>query len=337
MILLTTSDYYPKKGGLSTFTSNIEKVLLGLNIEYEVFHWKNRNEIQKISSVKLQQYSHVINVHSQFCWEQNSFHHQTINFIHGSEALMTSPNFFKKTVKKFKRKNYFKKLEQSFFNIFISEMTFKKTISRGYTEDYSRDLIVHNCIDVSDARFFKKTLEQDWVMSCIVRDVPHKNLKGTVAFCESIQRQSGKKIELIVPRDAQVDSREITITKLDSESDECRNEAYQRSHFNLLFSLDHSEQGYYEGFGLTVLEAAKFGTPSLVLATGGLPEAVHHLKTGWVFDSLVEGSIKDFLGNMTEEFYQSIAKNCFDHTLNSHSLNEYHRLLKSFLITRIAA
>lgn len=337
MILVTTSDYYPKLGGLSTFTKNIEKVLSELGLEYEIFHWKNRQDIQKISSEKIQSYSHVINIHPQFCWEHTVFHHKMINFIHGSEGLMTSPNIVKRLVKLFKKKNYFKKLEKSYFNIFISEATFKKTIKRGFTEDYSRDLVVHNCIDTSGAMFVEKMISSDWVFSCIVRDVPHKNLQGTVAFCELMNKLTNKKIELIVPQGTNLESNIVKITRLESSSDECRNKAYQRSHFNLLFSLDHSHIGFYEGFGLTVLEAAKFGTPSLVMSTGGLPEAVHHLKTGWVFDSLDEEAVKVFLGQMTNSHYQLLANESYKHTLNSHSLNEYRRLLKTFLSSQEAS
>lgn len=328
---MTTSDYYPKLGGLSTFTTNIEKVLSELGLPYEVFHWAKRQQIQNISHQKIQSYSHIINIHPQFCWESKVFHEKTINFIHGSEGLMTSPNLAKKIFKSFNKKNYFKKLESSYFNIFISEATFKKTISSGLTEDYSRDLIIHNCIDVSDAEFVKKTISDELVFTCIVRDVPHKNLAGAVTFCENIQKLTQKKVELIIPKDINITSELVKITNLESVSDDCRNQAYKKSHFNLLFSLDHSHVGFYEGFGLTVLEAGKYGTPSLVMATGGLPEAVHHLKTGWVFEALTEKNIKEFLNTMTHSCYQKLALECYEHTINSHSLNDYRRLLKSFL------
>ena len=47
MILITTSDYPPKLGGLSTFTINIEKVFKDLNVEYELFHWKNSEDLKE--------------------------------------------------------------------------------------------------------------------------------------------------------------------------------------------------------------------------------------------------------------------------------------------------
>jgi glycosyltransferase involved in cell wall biosynthesis len=337
VILLTTSDYYPKLGGLSTFTSNIETVLQNLGKEYEVFHWKNRLDIKNISTEKMQSYSHIINIHPRFCWEHPFSHLKTINFIHGSEILMTSPNIFKKFVKIIRRKKSFSKLEESFFNIFISEITFKKSISIGLSANYGRDIVLHNCIDIKEAEKIEKNISSDWVMSCIVRNAQHKNLPGTIKFCEVLKKLTNKNIELIVPRGTKLTSNIIKITQLESDTIQCRNEAYKRSHFNLLLTLDNSKDGFYEGFGLTVLEAAIYGTPSLVLDSGGLPEAVHHKKTGWVLKNLDLESINDLILNMTNSNYKEMADNCYKHTISSHSLNEYTRFFKNCVFETGAA
>lgn len=100
LILLTTSDYFPKLGGLSTFTQNIETVLRELKLEYKLIHCKNYNEIQDISDDELSKCSLIINIHPQFSWFTGKYHEKMINFIHGSEILMTSPNVFKRIFKK---------------------------------------------------------------------------------------------------------------------------------------------------------------------------------------------------------------------------------------------
>ena len=338
MILVTTSDYYPQMGGLSTFTGNIEKVLKELNVDYEVFHWKKHSDIGKYDKKKLSQYFAIINIHSQFCWQSEITHPRIINFIHGSEVLMTSPNSLKRFVKGINKKSYFERLGKSYLNIFISEASLKKTHERGYAIDYSRDLILHNCIDIQDAEYIARDFNADkWTLSCIVRDVPHKNLKGTLAFCESLQKITKKEIELIVPLDTKISSKNILITKLTSHDSAERNEAYKKSQFNLLLSQDHSAIGFYEGFGLTVLEAGKFGTPSVVFSSGGLPEAVHHLATGWVLPSLHHNAIEAFVDQIDDANYLKISKKCHHHTLHSHSLAEYDRLFKCILDTSEAA
>ncbi len=335
LILLTTSDYLPQLGGLSTFTENMEKSLKELGIAYEVFHWKKHTDIKLAPD--LNNYEFILNVHPQFAWLSESSHEKMINFIHGSEVLMTSPNLIKRIFRKMKKREYFAKLEKSHLNIFISESTQKKAINQGYVQDYSRDIILHNCIDTSDSQFHKKEIRNNLVFSCIVRNVAHKNLAGTLSFCEKTAEVTGRVVELIVPDGSNLKSDKIQITELLNNSNLLRDEAYKRSHYNLLLSLDHSSVGFCEGFGLTVLEAAKFGTPSIVLNTGGLPEAVHHGETGWVINVITKEIVSEIFSKENEYRYYKMAVDCFEHTRRSHSLNEYVKLLKLFLKKRSAA
>lgn len=329
MILLTTSDYFPQLGGLSTFTKNIEIVLKEMQLDYELFHWKNVNDIKSFTPEKLSQFSLIINVHPQFAWLQNSNQERMINFLHGSEILMVSPNPLKNLIKKMFSKTFFNKLSQSYLNIFISEATLKKAIEKGLSVDFSRDVVLHNCIDIADAMFVKKELKNKLVFSCIVRNVPHKNLAGSLKFCETVSAETGMQVELIVPKNSGVSSKLISVTELSGTTDQERDEAYKNSHFNLLLSLDHSHRGFYEGFGLTVLEAARFGTPSIVMNTGGLSESVHHGETGWVIDEINSKIVTTIFSRDEISKYQQMAINCYGHTLRSHSLGEYGRLLHS--------
>lgn len=101
----------------------------------------------------------------------------------------------------------------------------------------------------------------------------------------------------------------ITHNNLDEGS---RDTIYEKSDFKLLLSLDHSECGFYEGFGLAVVEASKFGTPSVVLNTGGLPENVHHKKTGWVLESISKEEVEDFYKYIIEN-YSELSIACHEH------------------------
>lgn len=334
MILLTTSDYFPTLGGLSTFAQNIECVLRELKLEYKLFHWKSFKEIQNISDEELSQFSLVINIHPQFSWLRNSHQAKMINFIHGSEILMTSPNVIKKVYKKINKHEYFKKLGMCYLNIFISEATLSKAHDEGYAVDYSRDLILHNCIDVRDAQFVKKDIKNKLYFSCIVRNVPHKNLAGSLKFCELVADVTGKEVELMVPKDSRLASSRITVKELSGSENDVRDNAYRSSHYNLLLSHDHSKKGFYEGFGLTVLEAAKFGTPSIVMNTGGLPEAVHQGETGWIIDEVSLEVVQDIFNRDNESRYQQMAIDCYGHTIRSHSLHEYTKLLKMISMQR---
>ena len=52
-----------------------------------------------------------------------------------------------------------------------------------------------------------------------------------------------------------------------------------------------------EGFGLTYIEAARFGIPSIAGESGGAPEAVIHKKTGWCVNALNQ---KDLIKTIIE-------------------------------------
>jgi glycosyltransferase involved in cell wall biosynthesis len=288
VILITTSDYYPQIGGLTSFTSNIVQALKNINCEYELFHWKKYSEIESFDQKNLEKYHLIINIHPMFSWLSKTGHEKMINFIHGSEILMTSPNVIKRIVKNINKKKYFKRLESSRFNFFISEFTKNKIVSKGYNQDFSRDIVFHNCINTSNARKKNDVLDDVVKLVCIARDVPHKNIEGAVRLAEILANISSKKVQLTLSPGVRIASNIVKVENLKDFSDEERSKTYAESDFNLLLSKDHSELGFFEGFGLTTMEAAIFGTPSIVLKTGGLPEAIHHEINGIVIDTVLE-------------------------------------------------
>jgi len=339
LILITTSDYLPKLGGLTTFTRNLEEVFNDLKIPYEIFHWNSPQDILSYDSEQLNKYELIINVHVMFCWLMPHAQEKMINFVHGSEVLMTSPHLLKKIFKQFQKKKYFSLMEKSFLNLFISRATRDKAEALGFSLDHSRDVIFHNCVPMTEAQFEKNTqaCSKELIFTCIARNVPHKNLSGSIEFCENIQELFGKPVRLIVPKGNNLISSKICLEELSDEENETRNEAYRKAHYNLLLSLDHSKKGFYEGFGLTVLEAGQFGVPSIVFKTGGLPEAVHHGQTGYVISSTDKSELESIPTFKDEALYQLIRFQCYAHTIQDHSLSEYKLFFSRFLETRGAA
>ena len=61
--------------------------------------------------------------------------------------------------------------------------------------------------------------------------------------------------------------------------------------------MDESKSRSIEGFGISYLEAAFFGIPSIASNVGGTPEAVINNKTGIIIDDikLLHSSIKQLL------------------------------------------
>lgn len=331
-LLLTTPDYLPKLGGLSSHTRNVEKVLKELGIEYELFHWKNYQDIVTFPKEKIQQYDYIFNIHSGFHMYMPKSGAKVINFVNGAEILFYSPNPLKHLLKKILQKRKIRRVEEATYNIFISDFTFQTLIKKGLNPNYSRDIIQHMAIDISSHHFVSKNWEEGRLkFICVARDVPHKNFAGAIKFCETVKDISGREVEFITVTNSKFHSDKIKISSYVNPDNSTRDELMAQAHIHILFSLDHSHKGFFEGFGQVVQEAGMFGTPSIVLHTGGLPESVHHNYTGWVLPDLNDESIKKWWQTMSDEQYQKVAIDCYQHTLESHGLDNWNKLFKNLI------
>lgn len=327
-ILLTTPDFPPKLGGLSTFSQNIESSLKELGLDFDIFVWENLKELQEFSSSKL--YEHAFHIHFFGHHYLKKISKSHVNFIHGSEILFTSPNLIKKIYKKLTKPFFLKTLMKASHNVFISDFTFNKLQSLGLKASYDRDIIFHNCINVEKSDRLIKDFDQGvFRFISVARDVPHENLESLLDIAKAVALETGKNIELYCSKE--LPSNELVkCIDISGVDDKERDELLSQAHFNLLLSLEHSDKGFYEGFGLTVLEAGRFATPSIVSPYGGLPEAVHHNHTGWVIEPNANG-FKRFFKHLTKEGYKRVSNLAFDHTLSSHDRGLYNKLLAKVL------
>jgi glycosyltransferase involved in cell wall biosynthesis len=328
-VLLTTPDFPPKLGGLSTFSINIKKKIEGLGIEVEIFHWNSISEIKQKSisyEKKSSEYCAIINIHYHGGYFLRKVNCKHINFYHGSEILYYSSNPIKHIIKKILKRKMNIYIAQSYLNLFISKFTKNKLRDLGLPLDYSRDIILSNSIEINEKTkiSINNLNEGSLEFVCIARDVPHKNLSGCIDFCEKIAKISKRKVNLYLTTSRDVCSEKINITAIPDITDEKRESLYQKSHFNLLLSLDNSKKGFYEGFGLTVLEAGKYGTPSIVIPSGGLSESVHDSDTGWHITEVSNQSVTNLLEKISVDEYNKISLRCYDHTHQSHSLETYN-------------
>lgn len=323
-VLVTTPDYPPTRiGGISTFVMNLEAILKKLHIDYDLLVWES---ISDLRDKKVESFDFVLNAH--YMASRVIKHDKTINFIHGGELLPYSPHFAKRMIKRFAHKKLMSYIEDSYLNVFISEYTFDLFSRYASKVDYARDIIHHNCIDINEARLIEKSWEDELVLCCFARDVPHKNLNGVIKLFKFFNEYHPKGARLYLTSDK--GSSHPKITNLSNPTNEQREEIYKNSHLNLLLSLDHSDKGQIEGFGLTVLEAGKYGTPSIGRATGGLSESIHHKKTGWC---LQEETREDYikLYDYFHSHYSELTKEVFNHTVADHGLDKYEKLIRSIL------
>lgn len=333
-ILITTSDYLPLLGGLTSYTLNIESCLKANNIKYDLWHWRSTES--RIPDFK--QYDVILNVHYMGglrLVNKISEQAKVINFIHGSEILFTSPNPIKKLAKKILKKVHIRYFERSHKNIFISEFTLEKLVKQGLKKNYERDMIVHNCINTENGEMAHANLNDEILrLVSIARDVPHKNLAGVILFAEMLSEISGKKIELYLTSDKTSGHSGVEVLNIKNISNEKRDEILKKSHMNLLFSLDHSESGFYEGFGLSILEGNIFGCPGIVLPSGGLPENVHHKYNGYVLEEIKFKEVEKFWNYLSEN-YQDLKQNSFEHVMKHHSLPQFSKVILGLLESRL--
>jgi len=334
-VYLTTPDYPPKLGGLSTFSKNVVKVLEELGVLVEVFNWKSPKDLLNLSEENIQA-DFFFHIHFMGGFLTNFPLDKTINFCHGSEILFTSPNPLKKLIKKLgkaKTLNYF---SNSRANFFVSDFTREKLKEKGLQLNYGRDFVYNCSIEGIENSALASTFDSEGVIKLcsIARDVPHKNFDGIYNFSKSLGRLTNRKVQLSITSSRFKSTENLEVIPLLNKSDSELQQVYQDSHFNLLLSLDHSEKGFFEGFGLTTLEAGHFKTPSVVSRYGGLPENIHHRFNGFVLENFLDSSILKFYDHALNE-YSEWSKNAYSHSINSHGLNLYKKLFKAILVEGI--
>lgn len=332
MLLLTTPDYIPKLGGLTTLTLSVEKVLRSLGVSYERYHWKSYLEVYRFSPALLNRYDHILNIHSGFHMYMPQSRARVINFVAGAEILFYSPHPLKHLAKRVMRPHAIRRVEAAHVNIFISDFTFKTLQRKGLTPNYARDIVFPMCVDTTGHRKISKDWNQGPLrFICVARAVPHKNFPGTIRLCERVSELSGRPVELVTVTDREFRSDKIKINSYINPDNQFRDRLLAEAHLNVLLSLDQSHKGFFEGFGQIVQEAACFGTPSVVLGTGGLPESVHDNLTGWVLPDLSDAAIAYWWNQMNKESYDRIADESYRHTVNSHGLDSWKKLFHGML------
>jgi glycosyltransferase involved in cell wall biosynthesis len=318
-VLITTPDYPPNRiGGISTFVINLEKVLKSQNIPYDLLVW---NTLGDLSSKELSSYRCIINAHFHSLLKID--HNNMITFVHGGELFSYSKNPIKRIIKSILHKRILKSLKKSEANIFVSVYSLKLYNKLLGETDYEKNKVFHNCIDLNESEFINKDIDSEIKLCCFVRDVPHKNIAGTLALYRELKSKHNGKVSLTIT--ANVDVNDPDIRSIPNATDADREEIMKESHLNLLLSLDHSHLGNIEGFGLTVLEAGKYGVPTLGLSNGGLVESIHHLSTGLLVDQL------DDLYLTLQTDYRKLSLKVHEHTHESHGLDVMSNFIKAYL------
>lgn len=345
-ILLTGSDFPPKIGGLAVYSATILEILKQMGHCVVVLSWstaslRNLNiEQHKL----LNEVDWIINTQVMFCHfilnYAQKYSHKSINFIHGSELCFSSPHFLKALYKKLFKQKILNTVEKSFYNIFNSQFTLSKIKEHGLSVDYSRDLVFYPpllennnvpCEEIPESIFsnkFEEMKNEGVKLIWISRDAPHKDFDSVIHFCRELSKHAKKQCTLYLSAVFKNKTKHLADIKfLYIDQDLPSESAYKKAHFNLIFSKDLSRKGFFEGFGLTALEAGIFGTPTIATNSGGQREAVHDQFTGWVLEDLASDVLTSWWQALTPDSYIKISQNVRSHTQKDHN---YHSLINLF-------
>lgn len=325
--LIITPDYPPKLGGLATFSKMIELTLNKLNHEVDVFVWESVNELRNKNY--LERYNYVFSIHFYgYLYSKEKINAKFINFIHGSEITFYSPKVINRVVKSLLKAKMTKELESANYNVFISNFTKNILIEKGFRFNPLRDIVFHNCIDTSSEEMSMKSITNKIILCAFVRNVPHKNIDGILSFAQKLHQHTKLDVELHIT--AKIKSDLVKVIDISGIPDKKREDVLKKAHLNILLSLDHSRKGFFEGFGLTVLEAGKYGVPSVGLAAAGLQESIHDGKTGWLIKNISDEEVERVWGAINSN-YKTTCQNVYDHTVGSHDIKMYERLFEAIL------
>ena len=90
--------------------------------------------------------------------------------------------------------------------------------------------------------------------------------------------------------------------------------------------------GFREGFGLTVIEAAYCGTPTLAIARGSMPELIENGRTGLLVEDFIEGFHKlKYCFEMDRLYIAKRARTLFNYrTMTKQYIKTYEKVLEIF-------
>ncbi len=93
---------------------------------------------------------------------------------------------------------------------------------------------------------------------------------------------------------------------------------------------------FREPFGLTVLEAAYCGTPTLAIARGSMPELIENGRTGMLVEDFIEGRhVIEECFAMDRRYVASRARQLFNYsTMTDHYVEAYHKVIAMYATRR---
>ncbi len=119
-----------------------------------------------------------------------------------------------------------------------------------------------------------------------------------------------------------------------SVSDNQKKYIFNKTDIMVMPTLDKTDKLSIEGFGISYIEAALFGIPSIASNVGGTKEAVLHNKTGIILEDLknLEDSIRDLIDNKNKRILlgQNAKRRAESELLWENQIKKYNKIISNY-------
>ena len=332
MIIILTQCYPPRIGGIENLVFNLslhlskyEKVLV-LADQHKIIHetlfdrnykdnliirrfgglkyFRKRNKFRELK--KIIELHHIKAVISD-SWKSieypvSKFKNKKLPFfclVHGNEIIIKNNRHHKRILNSFLKVNKIVSNSKFTKNLLQKSSPELKNIEIIYPGVSSFDHIIEekvNLIDGTPTLLTLARLEKRKGHEIILHSINKlKNKYPNIRYIIAGEGEEKYKLKSIVSS--------LNISKnvmfIGSVNDAEKKFILNKTDLMIMPTLDESKKLSIEGFGITYIEAALFGIPSIASNVGGTKEAVLHNNTGIILDNLdeLESTISDLIEN----------------------------------------
>jgi len=294
-----TQNFPPKIGGIQTVMFSLARDLASMGLEVNVFpdHWFSGTHSFKVSNLISPK---IFRQYIKKLLLSTKFHKESIIICDTWKSVNAVPKQFKNIVLFAHGQEYLKlknkdKILSSLLRTKILVTSSKYTldlIKKNWNISHINANVVYPTYHIKKLFFKNSPLNRVTNFISICRIEKRKGLLQSLIALKKIESKGYNYFWNIIGEGPQLKELKQKCVELNLnnkvkfhgniKSNDIKNNFLQGSDVFLMPTFQ--DKYSIEGFGLTYIEAARFGIPSIAGISGGAPEAVIDKKTGWCID-----------------------------------------------------
>ena len=332
MILILTQCFPSRLGGVESLVSNLalslsksEKIIVFADrhhIFYDaIFDYQHKDEIlvrrvggikffrrrKKIKEIKLFVKSQQVSLVIADSWKSLELGIDFLNIKKIPVICLTHGN---ELLSKNKRKTDRIKKTLNKVSSIVSNSVFTKNLVQNFiSSKVPINVVLPGASDLRNIKELKiPNIEGDPIILTLAR---LEKRKGHSFIIESIKKILPKlpRLQYVIAGDGpektflkklvKKNNLEASVKFIGTVNDQQKKYLFQKTNLMIMPTIDESKNRSIEGFGISYLEAAFFGIPSIASNVGGTPEAVLDKKTGIIINNINE--LYDAMNNLLND------------------------------------